>query len=290
MGPVEIVFKEKESMATLNSLALGIGLSRGSVMIPFTALDFSYERKKSAFGEQFAIANRHMSNEVFYNNFYSGIPSSDKQKFRNSPRIIERNVVGLLVSLDLLKSAEAINTLIKGELLARTVFQKIVSKIRNAISQALGSIGLDSSQTGISSNGLVYGKNGADTYNMNIDRLASDDINICIIQGAIGAFVGTGLNLVCFGNFPTWQQYLASNKNRTNPYYLDTNYPAQTIFEENLRFVGDLLSRIPIIGQMNALVDFMLYALNKSFAFAFIADASAGLILPNLQFQIISNS
>lgn len=264
MGPIEIIYKNDEGLSSLNSFSVIGGISWGTIKVPFTELDFSFKKKKEAFGETFAIANNHRSSKDFYQNFYSGLPSFERDKFRTSPKPIERNVKGFVLGIDLLKGGDAISGVVKGEGIVKGLGGKIVAEIRDVIDKALGSIGLDASQVSTTSDGLVYGKNGADTYNMDINRLISDDVNICLVQAGIGALVGTAVNIIFFGNFPTYDQFKASD---SRTYYSMLN-PLEFLF--------------PISG-------YMTMSIRRSFAFSILSDAATGLILPNMQFQVISN-
>lgn len=185
--PLELDFGAGcSSMGSVNSLLM----AAGSITLPITPLDFSYDNKLT-YGQKFADAHADDSNEHFYKNFYSNLPSGECGRFRGTRRSLSRQIGGVSIPIgggSILKAA--------GEAIEAAVANRIARKI-------LGNIGgFDAAQATQSANALIRAAAGSGRTHYNWRPNEFDNSRIALLQIGGGAFVGVNLNLVLFSDRP----------------------------------------------------------------------------------------
>ncbi len=270
--PLILGFEPGESLTATNSINIIIGGGIGKATFPIVPLEFTEANIKNALGgkPESPVTDSDF-NEKFYDKYYSGLPSPFQRKFWGKGVPISKDIILANISLSFLSKNKAFNMpdviggkitswALKGsEALANRFYlvaaSKIASwvkgKIYSVISSGAKGSNLDALQSSTSSNSMLHGMNGRDTYNFDISNFKSGEMNICIFQGAITAVTGLALNIMFIGNFKKFD-YASFLKlaalNNGSPY--------------------------PIVTFLSS---YYLDVFNKSFAWAVVADASIGI-------------
>ncbi len=189
-SPIIFGFKEGDSLSSMNSLVIGAGATWGSVKMPFVPLEFTPERLADAIGPQngYATGRLRLTNQIFYDQTYSGLPLATKRKFWGEARVLEKNAKGISLGLS-------------GGAIMNSAAQALQSALRPIIRRLVSSVSLDVLQKSTSLDATLYGLDGRDTYNLNESDFRN--ANILFINAGLGALTQASLNLVFVGNFPS---------------------------------------------------------------------------------------
>lgn len=174
-GPHILHFETGDSLLDINSVAVIAGYSWGRISVPVVPLNFSEERIASS-----NFSSTHYRGEDFYNNCFSGSDLVTQAHFYDRPVNLGSNIDGVVIGLGLPDDA-------------------VVDFIKSAIiDNVVGNLPLTYSQS--STNPLIYGMNGHDTFSLNTDMFRSR-INFCVIQVVMGAIFEGSLSLLLMGPF-----------------------------------------------------------------------------------------
>lgn len=267
--PIIIAFEGAKSLTSMNSITLGVGVTWGSATIPLIPLIFTQDRMEGIINQEstFYDLRTPVNNEEFYNKAYVDCSTNSKHHFRGAITTIDRKVMGgaFGISTGGGSESEAATILVKGFKFLWSFFSNVNLAI---VQDRFGSV---------SSNSLVHGINGENTYNLDVSTLSTNDNNVLIINAGAGAVVQSSVNILFIGKFP-------SIKTIKFPEHMFSNV-AQSTFNP-----------IKIAEMVKDAVEFdieiMKYFWNvkkHAHAYAFIADASYGVILPGATISIFGS-
>ncbi len=162
-------------MLSINSVAVIAGYAWGTIHVPVVPLNFSEERIASS-----DFSSTHYRGEDFYNNCFAGSNLVTQAHFYDRPINLQHSVDGVVIGLGLPDDA-------------------VLDFIRSAIiGNIVGNLPLTYSQS--STNPLIYGMNGHDTFRLNTDMFRSR-ISFCVIQAVMGAIFEGSISILLMGPF-----------------------------------------------------------------------------------------
>jgi hypothetical protein len=181
IGPHILHFETGESLLDINSAAVIAGYAWGRIFVPVTPLNFSAERARtSAFSE--IMSRERLSAEQFYNRCFSGADLATQAHFYDRRIIRESSIDGVVLGLGIPDDA-------------------IVDFIQNTIIEnVIGNLSLPSYSTS-TTNPLLYGMNGYNTFSFDSSIFESGRINFCVVQGVMGAIAEMSMSLLFIGPF-----------------------------------------------------------------------------------------
>lgn len=175
IGPHILHFETGSSLLDINSVAVIAGYSWGRIHVPVVPLDFTDERIASS-----PFSQSRYRGEEFYNNCYSGSDLVTQSRFYGTPITLGSTIDGVVIGLGLPDDA-------------------IVDFIRSAIiGNIIGNLPLTYSQS--STNPLIHGMNGHDTFRLSTDQFRGR-INFCVIQAVMGAIFEGSISILLMGTF-----------------------------------------------------------------------------------------
>lgn len=175
IGPHILHFETGNSLLSINSVAVIAGYSWGSIQVPVVPLNFSEERIATS-----DFSNTRYRGADFYEHCYSGSNLVTQAHFYDRPLTLNRGIDGAVIGLGLPDDA-------------------VVDFIKSTIiGNIIGNLPLTYSQS--TTNPLIYGMNGHDTYTLNTDMFRSR-INFCVIQVVMGAILEGSISIVLMGPF-----------------------------------------------------------------------------------------
>lgn len=273
-SPIELTFGARESLGTINSITMGPGISYGTVSMPFTPIVFDRAHMEAAFGRGYATAMQlPVNNERYYWDHYVPLPGNMQRHFHGPIQSVTRQVIGLALGVNesgmLSAAGDTVGAAIRsgtraatwmatraagiGRLTQRALFTQMATR---AVSAFLNRVGLDAAQTSATFNALLYGMNSNNGYNMAMSSFVSNPaLNIFILGGNASAFVQASGSIAFIGPFRSIRS-------------LFDGPPEGWIFE--------------LIGYLHDVA-------SRSYAYVFLREAAAGLILPGAQIGFVAS-
>ncbi len=248
-------FNDAGSFSAVNAITIVVGASWGNVTLPLTPLVFTRENLAGLYDiEAYFPGSGRPNNEYCYEDIYSNFTFEDRRRFWGEPVIpISKRVHGVNLGGNLGGAGvfNAVSDLL--EMIARPLLRNILTLIAGT--------SLTSLTRTVSTDSLIRGCNGVDTYNIPSNTFSPERSNVCYIQAGIGCLVSGAVSIMIIGDFAPIGDYLPSSST--------TMLDAATDPLGIGRYLGD------VYNNMNA--------------FCFIGDAAAGFILPGAQIALIAS-
>ncbi len=283
-SPIILCFDRTGSFTSLNTFALSFGGSFGSVTMPFTPLEFTNERIASVCGSGSGYLDGRipLTNEIFYEETYSGL-KSEKKYFWGNTNSVNTHVCGMTVGLSGGKTLSTLSNafgktvgpaVAKGMETVEFLFNQKVApvlteKITELIKKSKVPIDQLAYKKETSMNATLYGMNGQSTYNHDMYRFNSNS-HVLFINISVGVIAQVGLNFVLIGDFPP-----------------------MPIIPPN-GFLKALLNPFDSVGiwYTKYIANFIAYlyaAFNSALAWTIIGDAALGSIPPGASISLIGS-
>lgn len=202
MQPIVLTFSDSDSMLDVTSLTIGIGGTWGTAFLPFAPLDFSEEAMRRAGFHDYYMAGH--SNEEIYNAYYSVTYLENQALLRGHTYVRQPSVRGFSCGIGEAGILSAAGDAIGGVFtsIANTICRRILTSMGGDIANGIvGNAAGATSSISQSTDCLIHGMNGHDTYNMNMNLFRQVSFNFVLIQGVMGALFELSMSLVFFGNF-----------------------------------------------------------------------------------------
>jgi|JI10StandDraft_1071094.scaffolds.fasta_scaffold54720_4 hypothetical protein len=250
-------FDDGASYSSVNSFTIVVGASWGTVSLPITPLVFTRARLTGYYDIERHFPDRgRPNNQYCYDDIYSNLIFTDRRTFWGGPVInVNKRVHGINLGIESGGIFSAVENLI----------ETVASQALRRILTALTGVGLDSLAATISTDSLIRGCNGIDTYNIPANTFSSERTNVCYIQAGVGCLVSSAISIMILGDFAPATDYLPLGE--------------RSYFGTPLHNMQDPL------GITRYLAD--VYVNMK--AYCIIGDAAAGLILPGASIAIIAS-
>lgn len=255
--------------ADLTSFSLIGGVSFGECFLQLSPLLFDdyYMENSMGFGRSYVGASKQAKYDQ-----YCRLSSQYREQIEGYADGITKQVYGISIGISSGGSLSAIGDLVErvGTAAISRLERLLVRQFSNIIRQGVLALlndgmnaGAGQLTTGISGGffnmydgGALHGMNGNSTLDLDFSRI--NRMNFAVLQLTGGVIIGTGINLLIIGDFPS----------------------IRTITQARIGFYFSLEQNF-----INYLVDLF----SRGYCFAFIGDAAIGAILPGIDLNIVAS-
>lgn len=194
-SPILIAYDPGERFSSINTLAVGGGISWGTCLLSYRNLDFS---RHTLDGAGFYVGCN-TDEEIFFRYCHIEL---DKRHLIYLPR---NRVTKLVAGISIGMSYGGILDIFDS--VAKTVFWNV---FRHFISNTIGGVaGLADltvgTTTSIIDSGVFHGINGNDNFSLNINNFSTYEY--CLVRFSAGALLGVAVNILLLGNFRKFTHY-----------------------------------------------------------------------------------
>jgi hypothetical protein len=231
-----------ESFSSINTITVGGGIAWGTCLLAYRNLDFSRE----ALDEAACYIGCNTDQEIF--DQYCRLDHERRERIHLPRRTSTKSVRGISIGVSAGGALDLFDSI--GDLV-RPVFRELISN-------TVGMTGLTTGTAGGFMNmfdaGAFHGMNGHSDFSFNIDHFS--ELEYCMVQFGVGAFVSAGVNILLLGNFRNINYFVTNDQ---NPF-------------EKIAGIASYLYNVMSFYQ----------------CYTLIGEASAGLILPGGAVNIVA--